>query len=260
MPRIEIWTAKVDVSYFEVDSVGKFRKTSLICSQGYKFAGVLLQPPLDAWIKTKVDGKVLFLPVFTEVPARACLADQGETSASASEANELIQFVCTSNAVRTNADTNAFTDERLSKQHLSGGATTMLLEFLRKQEGSFVAEMDAWKRHDIQMQQVRPDPMIPGDKFEARATNMSQASVRKAQRAKSLTNKSVADAVAQSLNTADSRSRTSWYLILDGAEGNTTKALMRVGVPPSQILSPNVVPATAAVLRFAESPNLLLYW
>lgn len=95
------------------------------------------------------------------------------------------------------------------------------------------------------------------DRYEARASNLKFAMVRKAVTAKEVTNQALATA-ATAFNgryTSENEPETEKpveqrvALILDGAEGRTTKALMELGFHAQCILAPNVVPSVVQILR-----------
>ncbi|CAE8613864.1 unnamed protein product [Polarella glacialis] len=104
------------------------------------------------------------------------------------------------------------------------------------------------------LQAYTEDVKVPGWRagnqglFEVRSYGHEKTASRAAA-SKSFTNQAVAAAAEQATQAAGASMAQQRALVLDGMEGNTTQALLRVGFSASQILAPNVDPAVAASLR-----------
>ena len=85
---------------------------------------------------------------------------------------------------------------------LSSTGYTDLMHILQELERSFLDELFAWQCYDDAHDQDRPSALRPNDKFDARAQNQQQRSVKKAQQAKALANSLVFQTASSIVQTA----------------------------------------------------------
>lgn len=248
--HMEIWIAKDPVAYFCAPRNNPSAKSGETCSAGYRFAGKRLEPPHACWLEVRRKGQTRFLPLAPDPTV--------QKSSTAQNVLDLdnCAFVCGSSKTQNIHDTdfgNSAAKPLCRIENVNGceAEYAELCAALDNLEEWYTAELDAWRRYDEIKHQQRPDPTLPGDKFDARATNSSRASVRKATAAKKLTNNAVAKSAAVSSREIEKKSNsfTSWCLILDGAKGHSTQALIANGISPNRILTPNIVPDATNKLR-----------
>jgi hypothetical protein len=150
-----------------------------------------------------------------------------------------------------------------------------LLRTLFGLEHDFLSELRAWQRHDAgphhrSYGQRHFDATQPPDRFDRRNADASQGRVRRAQLAKTLTNRVVAQATAAAAAAFASSppaplavvhgstapdlalALSGMALVLDGRQACTTRALIAEGFPAARILAPNVVPEVAQHLRYVS--------